>query len=297
MTFRIGFIGCVKSSRAILNVLVRMPEIEICAVVTKNSSKTNSDFDDLTDICEKFLIPYHYELLNEKTKSYNFLASYNIDLIYCFGWSYLLSDEILSLPRLGVVGFHPAKLPKNRGRHPIIWAIALGLKETASTFFKMDSGVDSGPILSQKNIKMYADEYAVDLYDRVIDAALDQVKTLTLEFVKNEVNPIVQDETRATYWRKRSRADGLIDWRMSAQTIYNLIRALAPPYPCAEFRFGEKFIKVSKCSIILGKFPENIEPGYILEKGTNSLLVKVEGSDAVLLEHIEYDLNDGRDYI
>ena len=54
MTIRVGFIGCVRSSRAILEVLVKMPEIEVCAVVTKNASSFNSDFTDLSGICEKF---------------------------------------------------------------------------------------------------------------------------------------------------------------------------------------------------------------------------------------------------
>jgi len=58
--------------------------------------------------------------------------------------------ESLDLPHLGVIDFHPAALPANRGRHPIIWALVLGLQETASTFFFMDEGADSGDIISQE---------------------------------------------------------------------------------------------------------------------------------------------------
>lgn len=97
MTLRIGFIGCVESSRAMLNVLVSMPEIKVCAVVTKGKSKSNSDFSDLSDICVAKSIPYHYEILQEKSASYNFLSNYNIDLIYCVGWSYLLDDQMLRI--------------------------------------------------------------------------------------------------------------------------------------------------------------------------------------------------------
>ena len=68
------------------------------------------------------------------------------------GWSRIIGKELLAVPPKGIVGYHPAALPANRGRHPIIWALALGLKETASTFFFMDNGADSGPIISQKSL-------------------------------------------------------------------------------------------------------------------------------------------------
>jgi methionyl-tRNA formyltransferase len=297
MTLRIGFIGCVKSSRALLEVLISMPEVDVCAIVTKQASKVNADFSDLTDICQLNSIPYHYESVDQRGLSAEFLENYQLDLIYCFGWSYLLDDTVLSIPKIGVIGFHPAQLPKNRGRHPIIWALALGLKETASTFFKMDSFADSGPIISQHMVDIMPDDKASDLYQRILDIAAGQVRIFTLQFFNQQVKFIIQDNAEATYWRKRDRTDGLIDWRMSAQGIYNLVRALAPPYPCAEFKIGSTYIKVPKCSVVLGKYPENIEPGSILAKSSDSLLVKVEGSDAVLLEKLEINFAIDGDYL
>lgn len=297
MTLKIGFIGCVESSREFLSVLVDVPGVKVCAVVTKDKSAINSDFADLTDICEDKCIPYHYELSNQRDLSRIFLEEFELDLIYCFGWSYLLDDKMLSLPKIGVIGFHPAKLPKNRGRHPIIWALALGLDETASTFFKMDLGVDSGEIISQKNIMISLSDNAKDLYKKIIIAAIQQLKDFTLQFINHEVQFISQDQTQASSWRKRSREDGLIDWRMSAESIYNLVRALSPPYPCAEFRIGETYIKVSKCSVILGQYAKNLEPGFILERSPDSLLVKVAGTDAVLVEDLMIDLEIEGDYL
>ena len=64
-----------------------------------------------------------------------------------------MGNRILDLAPLGIIGFHPAALPRNRGRHPIVWALVLGLEETASTFFFMDKGADTGDILSQEKIK------------------------------------------------------------------------------------------------------------------------------------------------
>ena len=297
MTLRIGFIGCVKSSRVLLEVLIGMPEVEVCAVVTKQASKVNADFCDLTDICQLNSIPYHYESVNQRELSTEFLKNFQLDLIYCFGWSYLLHDSVLSLPKIVVIGFHPAQLPKNRGRHPIIWALALGLKETASTFFKMDSFADSGPIINQQLIKIMPHDEASDLYQRILDVAAKQVREFTINFLNQQVEFVIQDNAEATYWRKRDRTDGVIDWRMSAQAIYNLVRALAPPYPGAEFKIDDAFVKVPKCSMVLGKYPENIEPGYILAKSADSLLVKVAGSDAVLLEDLKINFEIAGGYL
>ncbi len=297
MTLKIGFIGCVKSSEALLNVLIKMPEVEVCAVITKEFSKVNADFVDLKYICEANSIPYKYESVSQREMSSKFLENYSLDLIYCFGWSYLLDETLLSIPKLGVIGFHPALLPRNRGRHPIIWALALGLKETGSTFFKMDAFADSGPIISQEKISILEDDKASDLYKRIISSAKQQLKILTLEFFNKEVKFLYQDNKKATYWRKRSRNDGLIDWRMSAKAIYNLVRSLSPPYPCAEFKVGDNYIKVPECCIMVEKYPEDIEPGYILKKDIDTLLVKVGGQEAILLKKLEINFTIEEDYI
>jgi len=73
---------------------------------------------------------------------------------------------------MGVVGFHPAALPANRGRHPLVWVLVLGLREAASTFFWMGEGVDTGDLLSQAKVPIYESEDAANLYERVTEVAL-----------------------------------------------------------------------------------------------------------------------------
>jgi methionyl-tRNA formyltransferase len=69
---------------------------------------------------------------------------------------------------MGVAGYHPTKLPMNRGRHPLIWALALRLKNSVSTFFFMNEGADSGDILSQVDFKILYQDDAQSLYDKTI---------------------------------------------------------------------------------------------------------------------------------
>ena len=127
---------------------------------------------------------------------------------------------------LGVVGYHPAALPANRGRHPLIWALVLGLEKTASTFFFMDEGVDSGDILSQRSITITWDDDARTLYCRVTATALDQIGEFVSALISGNYLRTSQDKSKVSYWRKRESNDGKIDWRMSAKSIHNLVCGL-----------------------------------------------------------------------
>ena len=284
---RIAFIGCVESSFRALNTLINMNCVEVCAVVTRQDSKVNSDFVDLSSLCEEEDIPYYFENPQEREGTYRFLKGFELDVIYCFGWSYLLKKETLELTEHGVIGFHPAKLPANRGRHPLIWALSLGLEVTASTFFKMDEGADSGPILSQRTINIEKCDNATSLYNKVLAVADDQIVEFTQELHNGTARFYEQNHEKANYWRKRGRKDGLIDWRMTANAVHNLIRSLASPYPGAEFAVNEKLFTVMDSTPVFDSYPENIEPGKVLSIKENGLLVKCAGRGAIWLHELD----------
>ena len=278
---KVGFIGCVLSSRDALKALIDLDCVSIEAVVTKQESGINSDFCDLSKLCREFGIPAHFENSKKRQESVNFLGKYELDVIYCFGWSYLLGSEILALPKIGVVGFHPAQLPKNRGRHPIIWSLSLGLEQTASSFFWMDEGADSGPILNQRVVNIDDSENAASLYHKIMQTAIAQIIEFTTEIASGVIIAEKQNDSEASYWRKRSVSDGMIDWRMSASSIYNLVRALSEPYPGADFSHAGLIYKITQADFLTQKYSKNIEPGKVLEAGDGFLVVKVEGEKAV----------------
>lgn len=282
---RIGLIGCVESSFVALNRLLKNSnkDIKVVAVITKQKSDFNSDFVDLSSICKDNSIPVHYEESNKKEKSVDFMKSHKPDVIYCIGWSYLLDETFLSIPSHGIVGFHPASLPSNRGRHPIIWSLALGLKDTSSTFFMMDEGADTGPIISQKKIKIEQKDTAKTLYKKILNEMGPQIDQFTNQFYMGTIRPKVQDHSKSNNWRKRSFIDGKIDWRMTADDIYNLVRALSDPYPGAHYEFKEKIYSVFKSKISKKKYNLNLEPGKVLSinKKENKFLIKCAGYKAI----------------
>ena len=290
---RIIFIGCVESSRRLLEKLLSNKK-NIVGVITKRESLYNSDFYDLASICLNYDIPFMYAE-DENTKSINcFMSELKPDIAYCFGWSKLIPLETLHIPSMGMVGFHPADLPKNRGRHPIIWALALGLEHTASTFFRMTEGADEGDILYQTKIKIDYKDDAKSLYDKIMMVAEKQVIELTDAFEANSVKIIPQDLTIGNTWRKRTKIDGQIYWRMSSRCIYNLVRALTKPYVGAHFVFKDMEYRVWKVSEIdLAGF-NNIEPGKILSVNQDKTIDVKTGEGIVrLIEFENPGFNEG----
>ncbi|MGB5920475.1 formyltransferase family protein [Arcobacter sp.] len=280
---RIVFIGTVEFSKKSLEKLIAM-KADIVGVCTREKSNFNSDFTDLTPLCQINNIPFKFVDDINSIENIDWIKTLNPDIIFCFGWSSLIKKELLSLAPMGVIGYHPAKLPHNRGRHPLIWALALGLKQTASTFFFMDEGADSGDILSQKDFDILDTDDAQKLYAKVIDTALIQIEDFVPKLQNNSYKTIIQNHDLANTWRKRGKADGKIDFRMSSVAIYNLVRALTKPYVGTHIEYKGKDISVWKVKIITNA-EQNIESGKVLKSNENTIIIKTYDGAIEMLEH------------
>ena len=190
---------------------------------------------------------------------------------------------------MGTVGYHPSDLPFNRGRHPIIWPLVKGLKKTASTFILINKGIDTGDIISKKKILINFHDDANKLYKKLIKSAKIQIEEIVHNLNKNKLKVISQDKNKGNYCRKRSHNDGRIDWRMTASSIHNLVRALAKPYDGAHFVYNSKEYKVWKVKIINNKHI-NMEHGKIIKIIRNMPLIKC-GEKSILVEKISPKLN------
>ena len=284
---RLSFIGCVNHSYAVLERLIAMPQVVVQGVVTRRQSPINADFRSLEPLARRIGCPLLLVEGNDQAAMAAFLKAQAPDVIFCIGWSYLLKPEVLAIPPRGVVGYHPSALPRNRGRHPLIWALALGLTETGSTYFLMDARADAGPILSQRPVPIGPQDDAASLYMRMTDTALAQLGELIPGLADGSLRGEPQDESRASHWRKRGRADGRIDWRMSAEAIHNLVRALGRPYVGAHCDVGGREVRIWKAAIG-PPAPADLEPGRVLAAGPEGVVVKCGHGTVRLIEH-EFD--------
>lgn len=282
---RIGFIGCVESSLVALQALLQDSKIsyQVMGVITRKRSSFNTDFVDLTPICNSCSIPICYVDETSEEVALQFMRKLKVDVIFCIGWSSLLKESFLTVATHGVIGFHPAKLPANRGRHPIIWAITLGLGNTASTFFKMNSQADSGPIVDQFEIKIEDNYTARKLYDKILSSIAIQVPQIAEKLATGKLEYSEQNSLISNIWRKRSSRDGIIDFRMRSIDIHNLVAALSEPYPGSEVEYNTSFYKIWRSEQSTNTYQKNIEPGRVLEIKQDRILVKTAGLSAVYL--------------
>ena len=154
------------------------------------------------------------------------------------------------MTKYGCVGFHPSYLPIGRGRAPVAWAI-LEQKKAAANFFLMGEGADDGPIFVQEVFDIDntddAESFGIKLKLHIIKA-LDS----WLPNLKNRIlRPIVQDESKATYYGKREPCDSLIDWSSNAFDIDRLIKASTIPHNGSFTFIKDKLVTIWKSSICI----------------------------------------------
>jgi methionyl-tRNA formyltransferase len=159
-----------------------------------------------------------------------------LDWLFIVGWSQIAGPEVLDAPRLGALGMHPTLLPEGRGRAAIPWAILKGLSKTGVTMFKLDEGVDTGPILAQQEIALSSGTTATDLYARVNATHVALIKQTLPDLLTGRAIFQPQDEQRATEWPGRRPDDGAIDLSGSVNDAERLVRALTHPYPGAFYQ-------------------------------------------------------------
>ena len=168
----------------------------------------------------------------------------NADLAILAFVSYIVPPQVFSVPRLGSICFHPSLLPKYRGASAINWALIKGESVTGLTLFWVDKGIDTGPILLQKQVKVEPDDTTGSLYfNKIFPLGIDAISE-AVDLIKASNPPrIVQDESKATYDPPCGDEHAKIDWSKPAQEIYNLIRG-CDPQPGAHTTWQGKMVRI-----------------------------------------------------
>ncbi len=206
------------------------------------------------------------------------------DLCVTAAFGQILSEEILSIPRLGTINVHASLLPKYRGSSPANWVLIKGETITGVTTMMTDKGIDTGDILLQKEVSIKAQETAGDLTQRLAEAGAELL-IATLEALKKgtlERHPQNQDES--SYYPLLKKEDGQIDWQMPAIDIKNLVRGLNP-WPAATTGSPWGTLKILAAS----NFPYQGEeaPGSILSADTKQGLKVQTGKGGLLIETLQ----------
>jgi methionyl-tRNA formyltransferase len=165
------------------------------------------------------------------------------DFIFSFYYRHMLPAGLLALAKRGAYNMHGSLLPKYRGRVPTNWAVLNGETETGATLHEMAAKPDAGAILAQTSVPILPDDIASQVFDKTTVAAEQTLWRVLPALLAGETPRLPNDLSKGSYFGGRKPEDGRIDWSKPAQQVYNLIRAVAPPYPGAFSDIGgERFI-------------------------------------------------------
>ena len=200
------------------------------------------------------------------------LREYAPDLIVVAAYGQILPPAILEAPRFGCLNMHTSLLPRYRGAAPIQWAIANGDSETGVTIMKMDPGLDTGPILSQRRTPIDSGDDSQSLHDRLARLGADLLVQTIPGYLAGDLLPQPQPATGSTYAAKINKEDGRIIWSQPARQIWNRFRAFTP-WPGAFTFYGAQ----DKAVLLKIRGARVVErpgvPGEILQADREGIIV------------------------
>ena len=174
------------------------------------------------------------------------LRAHSPDFIFSFYYRNMLKPAVLATARRGAFNMHGSLLPKYRGRVPINWAIIRGETETGATLHEMVEKPDAGRIVGQQVVTIGPDETAEEVFGKVTIAAATVLDAALPRLIAGTAVLETQDLSTGSYFGGRCAEDGVIDWSAPAQSIHNLVRAVAPPYPGATTSINGEPVKITK---------------------------------------------------
>jgi len=200
--------------------------------------------------------------------------------------SSILPDSILNYPKMGTIQYHPSLLPKHRGGSAINWAIIKGETKTGITIFWPDKGIDTGPILLQKETEISPDDTVGSLYfNRLFPFGIEAIVE-SIDLIKTGTAPrIPQDESQANYEPLCTEKHTRINWSEPASKTYNLIRG-TNPQPGAITYFRKKWLKVFDSELLAGS-QGGIPGGVVDVTGDGFVIAAKQGNISVMKVQVE----------
>tara|TARA_B100000700_G_scaffold105429_1_gene119139 strand:+ start:1052 stop:1996 length:945 start_codon:yes stop_codon:yes gene_type:complete len=287
---KIGFMGTPSFAVPILNSLIK-DNYRIVFVYTQSGRpagrglrKKNSEIYEVAK-ANNINIRVPEKLDDEEI---NFISNKEIDIIIVAAYGLILPERILKIPKYGCLNVHASLLPKWRGAAPIQRSIMAGDKKTGISYMLMDKGLDTGPVILQKETKIGEDDNFLKVHDSLSFMASQTISDTILQFIEGKLATKEQNDDIASYADKIEKHETKIDWNLTAKEIRNLIYSLSPLPGAWTLTKEGKRLKILSASIEESK-------GEIAVLGENQVLgcgqsslkikeVKPEGKQIMLFD-------------
>jgi len=232
MPLRVIFMGTAELACASLQALLSSPEFAVQAVVTQPDRPKGRDLKLQPPEMKKLALAANIPVLQpERAREPQFieeLKQFAPDYIVVIAYGQILPRAILDIPKFGCVNVHTSLLPRYRGAAPIQAALLNGDPETGVTVMQMDEGLDTGPIIRQRTIRIESADDAATLHDKLAIVGAEILLPALIDFAAGNIQGYPQNHAEATHVKKIKKEDGQLDWTQPAQVLQNRIRAFTP---------------------------------------------------------------------
>jgi len=275
---RIILIGQAAFGKEVLQVLSRKGEEVVGVYTTPDIPKR---VNPLKELAVKLGVPVFHPKTTRAPEVYARYTKLKPDLNVMAFATDIIPESILNYPELGTIQYHPSLLPKHRGGSAINWAIINGESKTGITIFWPDKGIDTGPILLQKEAEISPDDTVGSLYFNKLFPLGVEALVESVDLIKEGRAPhIPQDESQATYEGLCTEKEAVINWSQPATKVHNLIRG-TNPQPGAITHFQSKRLKIFDSELLAnipnslpGEIVEIAEQGFVVATISGTILIK-----------------------
>ena len=213
------------------------------------------------------------------------LAGLAPDAVIVAAYGLFLPEELLRLPRLGCLNIHPSLLPRHRGPSPVATAILDGDEASGVTIMLLDEGVDTGPILAQRETRISEFETAEELTERLFGLGSELLIDTLDSWEVGQIVTTPQNDDDASFTRRLEREDGRIDWSQSADSIARRVRAFTP-WPGTFTIWRGKTLKILRATPVDGAFDG--VPGTVIRLD-DSVIAVLTGSGALEVQNLQIE--------
>lgn len=283
---RIGYFGDGQWAHRAFELLLADEEIEIAFVTVRYDKRD----EVLIRYAEENNIPV---ILNKNVNSkeyMNEIQKQSPDLLVSMSFNQIFKNEIINMTPLKIINCHAGKLPFYRGRNILNWALINDEKEFGITVHYVDEGIDTGDIIVQHTYPITdEDDYRTLLEKAHVECA--EVLYEAIQLIKRgkaERVPQTLIDPIGTYCGMRRFGDEVLDWNQDSREVFNFVRAICFPGPCARTVLNGKEMKVCKVRLIEGAKSYKNTVGQILGKTKSGFYVKTRDTFIEVIEY-EYD--------
>ena len=246
----ICFMGSPKFSLETLDVLNKNENIKISLVVSGKDKKRNRNKFRPT-VVKQYALDNNIEVMTPDSVNtdefLSLLKEKNIDFIVVVAFGQLIKENLLEAYKNKIINLHPSSLPKYRGASPVQYTLLNGDEKTHASAMLIEKGMDSGDILSQKEVEINKDDDFTSLSEKLSKLGAQTILESILNYDDLIEKRIKQDDDKATFTKKITKEMGEIDFNQTKEEIINKIRAFVE-FPKAYFSYKDQSVKILKAS-------------------------------------------------